>query len=234
MLKFIDVVFSGRKGSSGSTSVKIACDDGALLRDAVKLALRKFVEHNDECHEHEGDAVEDAVEDAFGRINSITCNGCELHSFVDSSEATLIALNSKSTPLLEEFQVSLTPRTRPPLTQPGPAKKLKSVADVLMGKEMLEVVHLEWVEDTSESATLQDQVNWKLRELCEEGIGLGFCDQHQKQQLASNLSTINGSLCFMQKHWESLLKNNFPELQSGTESPLLNMLATCTRKGGSV
>ena len=72
MLKFIDVVFSGRKGSSGSTSVKIACDDGALLRDAVKLALRKFVEHNDECHEHEGDAVEDA----FGRIHSITCFKC--------------------------------------------------------------------------------------------------------------------------------------------------------------
>ena len=151
---------------------------------------------------------------------------------MDQSEATLIALNTTATPILTGFQVSLEPRTRKSLTDPRPKKQLKSVSDVLMGKQMLNVVNLEWVEDTSGNLTLQDQLNWKLRELCGEGIGLGYCDQHQKQQLTSNLSTINGSLCFIQKHWGSLLNNPFPELPAGNVSSLLNMLATCTRKRG--
>ena len=65
MLTFIDVKFSERKGSCGATSVKIACDDGAPLGQAVKLAIKKFIQHHDDDGDEQEGNIDTAAENAF-------------------------------------------------------------------------------------------------------------------------------------------------------------------------
>ena len=106
------------------------------------------------------------------------------------------------------------------------------MTDVLMvmGKTLLPVKYLTSEVEINSDLNLQEQLKVGLVKLMKDELNLGFCDGKQKDQLTTYLRHLNNILCFFERHWNVLLRKEFPELPKGLESsPLLDILSTMKR-----
>ena len=178
-----------------------------------------------------------AVNEVIGRIFSIKYDvpkACELKEYITDNDATLVGLNWPKSPILKHsgFGVILEPKEdeRNSLTRPSKKRAISSVADVLMGKALQEVSFLTCDVNMDDDPNLQQQLNHGLTVLMHDDLGLGYCDDKQEKQLKTNRVHMNGSLCFIQRHWKTLFRLEFPNLPHGTDSSLLRAVASTNRE----
>ena len=67
-----------------------------------------------------------------------------------------------------------------------------------------------------------------------EDVDIGYIDNHQKAVLETNTRHIMKSLCFVQRHWKVLLRQEFPIIpnnadESASYSKLLKEVAKAVR-----
>jgi hypothetical protein len=183
----------------------------------VKKAVTKFVAKNNPAFE-----VED-IADALKRIKSIECNNSGLLEFIGEPDATIGELNSPDTPIFAcrwKFNNLPLKITLPPSQSETPAaskKKAKvALADVLMGRVVLNMKYLEYITDVDKRQEINEQIKEKVYSFYEE-IGLGYCDAKQEEALSKNATQIVNTLCYVEKHWKVLFRADRPRIPDGEE-----------------
>ena len=157
-----------------------------------------------------------------------------LLKFAQNSNVETAALDSSSCPL---FRDGMRIDVAPEHDQPSPPskearKKLPSALDVLSGDaEPLSVRYLTHDATSTCSQDLDVQVRKELYILVESSE-LGYFSHDQKTTLQKNLYIISNVLCFVDKHWKTLLKADYPAIPDGdySFSQLLRALLKCGRE----
>ncbi|KAL7547981.1 hypothetical protein ACHAWF_011257 [Thalassiosira exigua] len=221
---FIDISFLTAKNIDTKTTTKVSANEDDLMLETVKKAIRKLLEK-----ETPGGAISpDAVDSAVKRIKSISCDAADkgspnLLEFLFNSGGTWDALNSIQTPIFKlglYIELPKEDATNDGLlggTGEPPAKKAKvNGVDVLMGKVLLDLSYLEYEGDLDKKQEIDQVILEKLYALFRE-IGLGYRDDKQRNRLKTNSQTIKNALCFVTKHWGSLLRAEFPHIPTGKD-----------------
>mmetsp|Transcript_516 Transcript_516/g.1047 ORF Transcript_516/g.1047 Transcript_516/m.1047 type:complete len:309 (-) Transcript_516:517-1443(-) len=101
-----------------------------------------------------------------------------------------------------------------------------------MGKKLLGIKYLQCSHDIDSTQEIDQQILERIYTYYEE-ISLGYKDPGQKAKLISNGNTIRNTLCFVQKHWKTLLRVEFPNIPDGADeflnSKLLEALCSTVR-----
>ena len=169
----------------------------SAITDAIKIYLRKT-------------NAEESMEEAQNRIKTISCRDCDLTDFIESERATLMKLNSSSSPILDKgLSIEMT-RPPPETTEDEPSKKLRCCDDILMRRTAIDLEYLEAdVDVDNPNDTLDKQIMLGLYDLYRDKE-LGYADGSQKKQLMDNTYTIKNSLCYINKYWKALFRAEFP------------------------
>mmetsp|Transcript_32957 Transcript_32957/g.71320 ORF Transcript_32957/g.71320 Transcript_32957/m.71320 type:complete len:255 (-) Transcript_32957:1056-1820(-) len=76
---------------------------------------------------------------------------------------------------------------------------------------------------------VQEQIKILLRSLFYQ-IGLGYTDASEEVELSTFINSYTNVLCFVEKHWESILMNSFPKLPGPSASSMSLQLLTMTER----
>ena len=222
---FIGCRLTDRKGGSVWKAKLSANKEVDLLSDFVRRGIRRF--RKKDAGVESAEEEDAAVEEAFSRVSSVSCDGCDLTDLLKDPNATLDALNSSDTPI---FASGIDIRLL--LNSTGNAKKKAKVCahDVLLGKVDLgkDNCFLKCEIDMDEEYPLvHHQIQQRLYSLFED-IDLGYCDDVERVALKGNAELLQSTLCFIQKYWKVILRADFPRIPDTDDYPSSKLLMVLT------
>ena len=159
------------------------------------------------------------------------CVGCEHKSSSFENKLILITINaSLSTdlvPVANAFTVMMANSNNIEFLE---EKVIKF--PYLPGEVKEDLVNEEDLDDVFHSQTIQEQIKYLLRAICFR-IGLGYRESAEKDVLVTFINSYSNVLCFVLKHWKSLLKKDFPNLvkdnQKSMSLQLLTLVSSANR-----
>jgi hypothetical protein len=166
-------------------------------------------------------------------ITGLSCNNFDIIEFVDDYDSSLSDLESDLVPLSKNnIVVTLAAKER--VVVPSKIGVQDDAFAVIMQAAQPKPVQFLPISALDESASIQDQLASGLESLCLD-LELGYKCNESEKQLKQNISKIKDVLCFVQKHWKTFFRRDFPSLplNETRQNRLLQVLATCTRTGGN-
>ena len=236
MVVFIGCRLTERKGGpTWKAKLPAKKEENYLLSDFVKSGIRRF-RKKDEGVESilEEDA---AVDEAFSRVTSVSCDGYDLTDLLHDPAASLEALNSRDSPIFAAgISIHLPPA---PTSTRNAQKKSKTCAiDVMLGNVAhpsldKDMQFLEYVINADDGVPdINLQIQERIYSTFVE-IDLGYLDGRQQDALKGNAELLQNTLCFIQKYWKVLLRADFPHIPDSNgyqSSKLLAGLSTTIRQ----
>jgi len=219
---------------------RVCSFDSNLLRTVIRKGVRMYLEEINPG----GDVDDDAVNGAVKRIRKMTCgttdpSAMNLVQFINDPHATLALLDCDDSPIIDKGldihlpkEIEVVDVDDDDASEPPKKKSKANAFEVLTGRKLLDMKYLEFDTDLDKERDIADEVADAICAVFSD-INLGYVTSDQLALLKRNHNTIKNSLCFIRKHWYTLIRASFPHIPVEEEiqcskSKLLIALADTT------
>lgn len=196
---------------------RVCSFDSDHLSTVIKKGIRLYLDNI----MHPGDVDDNAIDGAIKRIGKMTCgtndpSAVDLVQYINDPHATVALLDCEDSPIIKKGIDIYLPKEISVVdvddTAEPPNKKPKVNAfDVLKGEVLMDMKYYEIDMDLDRERNIADEIGDKICGVFTD-IKLGYVTVDQRTLLKRNYSTINNALCFIRKHWHTLLRASFPHI----------------------
>lgn len=183
-----------------------------VIKKGVRLYLEDFMP---------GDVDDNAIDGAIKRIRKMTCgtndpSAVNLVQFINDPHATVALLDCDDSPIINKgidiyLPVEIEAVDVNGASEPPNKKPKVNAFEVLQGQKLLDMKFLENDMDLDRQRNISDEIGDAICAVF-TNINLGYVTGDQQTLLKRNYNTIKNALCFIRKHWHTLLRASFPHI----------------------